>query len=101
MIVGDWLGRREQLTPNKVALVDTLHDHRRITFRQWSRSVNRTARFLVEQLSVQKGDRVAVLAHNSVLYLDVWFALGRIGGILQNLNWRLTPYELIGIINDA
>jgi fatty-acyl-CoA synthase len=38
---------------------------------------------------------------NSVDYLDIWFACGKLGAILQNLNWRLTPYELEGIINDA
>ena len=41
-----------------------------------------------------KGDRVAVLAHNSVEYLDLWFACGKLGAILQTLNWRLTPREL-------
>jgi len=101
MIVGDWLGRRAQLTPDKVALVDTLNQDRLITYREWSQSANRTARFLVEQLGVQKRDRVAVLAPNCVEYLDTWFALGRVGGILQNLNWRLTTYELEGLIADA
>ena len=66
MIVGDWLGRRAQLSPNKIALVDTTNGNRRITYREWSRSVNRTARFLVERLGVQKGDRVAILDQNSV-----------------------------------
>lgn len=101
MIVGDWIGRRAQLTPNKVALVDTLNSNRPITYREWSRAVNRTARFLAERLGVRKGDRVAILAHNCVEYLDLWFALGRLGGILQNLNWRLTPYELEGLLRDA
>lgn len=101
MIVGDWLGRREQLTPNKVALIDTLNHHRPITYREWSRTVNRTGRFLSDQLGVRKGDRVAILAHNCVEYLDLWFALGRIGGILQALNWRLTPHELEGLLVEA
>lgn len=101
MIVGDWIGRRAQLTPDKVALIDTLNGNREITYRQWSHSVNRTARFLQEHLGVKKGDRVAVLAYNCTEYLDIWFALGRIGGILQNLNWRLTAYELEGLVEDA
>lgn len=101
MIVGDWLGRREKLTPNKVALIDTLHDNRPITYREWSRAVNRTARFLQERLRVRKGDRVAILAHNCVEYLDLWFALGRIGGIMQTLNWRLTPHELEGLLRNG
>lgn len=101
MLVGDWIGRRAQLTPDKIALIDTLNQDRLITYRDWSRSVNQTARFLTGYLGIQQGDRVAVLAHNCVEYLDVWFALGRVGGILQNLNWRLTPRELEGLIADA
>lgn len=101
MIFGDWLGRREHYTPDKVALIDTLHDNRSITYREWSRAVNRAARYFSEELGVRKGDRVAVLSYNCVEYLDIWFALGRIGAILQNLNWRLTPHELVGLVADA
>jgi fatty-acyl-CoA synthase len=101
MYIGDWLARREMLTPNKVALVDALHDNRPITFREWNRAANRTANFLRERLRVQKGDRVAVLATNCVEYLDVWFACGKLGAILQTLNWRLTPRELAELIADA
>jgi len=97
----DWLQKRAQLTPNKIALVDTLHDNRAITYSEWNRSTNRTANFLRERLGVNKGDRVAVLAMNCVEYLDVWFACQKIGAILQNLNWRLAPRELISVINDA
>ncbi len=101
MIVGDWIGRRENLTPDKVALIDTLHGGREITYREWSLSVNQTARFLGDRLGVGKGDRVAILAHNCVEYLDIWFAAGRIGAILQNLNWRLTVPELQELVNDG
>ena len=101
MYIGDWLARREMLTPDKVALVDTLHASQNITYRQWNRSANRTANFLHERLGVTKGDRVAVLAMNCVEYLDVWFALDKIGAVLQNLNWRLTPSELTQLILDA
>jgi fatty-acyl-CoA synthase len=101
MYIGDWLARREMLTPNKVALVDTLNGNRRITYREWNRAANRTANFLREELGVRKGDRVAVLAMNCVEYLDVWFACGKLGAIMQTLNWRLTPRELAGLIADA
>jgi fatty-acyl-CoA synthase len=101
MFIGDWLARREMLTPNKVALVDTLNGNRRITYREWNRAANCTANFLRERLGVQKGDRVAVLAMNCVEYLDLWFACGKLGAIMQTLNWRLTPRELAGLIADA
>jgi fatty-acyl-CoA synthase len=101
MIVGDWLARREMLTPDKVALIDTLNAGREITYRQWNRAANRTANYLLKRLGIEKGDRVAVLAFNCIEYLDIWFALGKLGGILQNLNWRLTAHELIALVEDA
>jgi fatty-acyl-CoA synthase len=96
----DWLGRRALLTPEKVALIDAIRGGRRITYRMWNLAANRTAQFL-RGLDVARGDRVAVLAHNGVEYLDVWFACGKLGAILQTLNWRLTPPELGGLIADA
>ena len=101
MFIGDWLARREMLSPDKVALIDTLNGGRRITFRQWNRAANRTAHFLRERLGLQKGDRVALLAMNCVEYLDVWFACGKLGAILQTLNWRLKPVELAPLIDEA
>lgn len=100
MYLGDWLGRRARLSPHKVALIDTLNDGRAITYRAWNQAANRTAR-LLGSLGVGKGDRVAVLAQNCVAYLDLWFACGKLGAIMQPLNWRLTPRELIDLINDA
>ena len=93
MITGDILGRRAQLNPDKVALVDTLNGNRAISYGRWAESVNQTAHWLLS-LGVQRGDLVAVLAMNCVEYLDVWLACGRIGAILQNLNWRLSAAEV-------
>ena len=101
MHIGDWLSRREQLTPNKVALVDMIDGGRPITYREWNRAANRTANFLRERFGVKKGDRVAVLATNCVEYLNLWFACGKLGAILQTLNWRLTVGELAGLVADA
>lgn len=36
---------------------------------------------------------MAVYPTNSLEYLDIWMACGKIGAILQNLNWRLTSIE--------
>jgi fatty-acyl-CoA synthase len=100
LFLGDWLHRRAMLTTGKVALVDAARGQRPITYRQWDRSANRAAR-LLRELGVGKRDRVAVLAYNSVEYLDLWFACGKIGAILQTLNWRLTPRELGELILDG
>jgi len=100
MYIGDWLARREMLTPDKVALIDAQRGFKAITYRQWNRTANQTAHFL-RSLGIGKGDRVAVLALNCVEFLDVWFACGKLGAIMQPLNWRLAPSELVGLIDDA
>src|SRR6476661_8075310 len=100
MYIGDWLARRDMLSPHKDALIDTLHDDRPITYREWNAAANQTANLLCD-LGVGKGDRVAVLAMNCVEYLDLWFACGKLGAIMQTLNWRLTPHELSGLLADG
>lgn len=97
--VPDWLHKRAQLTPSRVALEDSASGQQ-ITYREWNASANRTANYL-RALGVETGDRVAVYASNSLEYLDIWMACGKIGVILQNLNWRLTPGELSALIVDA
>ena len=99
-MIGNWLQRRASLTPDKVALIDSLHADRPISYAEWNADANRTAQ-LLHSLGVQKGDRVAILAQNCVEYLDIWFACGKLGAILQALNWRLTIHELSGILEDA
>ncbi|HEX9117223.1 MAG TPA: long-chain fatty acid--CoA ligase [Anaerolineae bacterium] len=101
MYIGDWLGRRARLTPDKVALLDTGDGGRRITYAEWYARQNQTANFFREELGIVRGDRVAVLASNSTAYLDTWFALGVLGGIMQNLNWRLAVPELERVLADA
>jgi fatty-acyl-CoA synthase len=100
MFIGDWLGKRARLSPNKTAIIDTITGQE-FTYRQWNEQANRTANYLVNELGIGKGDRVAVLAMNCQEYLDIWFACGKIGAVLQNLNWRLAVPELIAIIQDA
>lgn len=101
MPVGNWLERRAMLSPNKVALIDTINSNQVITYRQWNRKANRMANFLHERVGIQKGDRVAVLSFNCTEYLDIWFALGKLGAILQNLNWRQTAAELSTMIAET
>lgn len=92
----DWLARRAQLTPGRVALIDRATGTR-TTYAQWNERAGRTAR-LLQQLGVGKGDRVAVYASNCAEYLDLFWAAPKIGAVLQNLNWRLTVHELQGIV---
>ncbi len=99
LYITDFLQRRAQLTPERLAIRDTITG-RDYTYAAWNAQANQTANYL-RVLGVQAGDRVAVYATNSMAYLDIWMACGKIGAMLQNLNWRLTPAELEGLILDA
>ncbi|XXF78392.1 long-chain fatty acid--CoA ligase [Myxococcaceae bacterium GXIMD 01537] len=100
-IAHDWLARRASLSPDAVALVDSVRGGRRITWREWNASANRTARLLHDELGVRQGERVAVLAMNCTEYLDLLFACAKLGAILQPLNWRLSAPELLQLLVDA
>lgn len=95
----DWLQRRAHLSPQRIALIDSA-THQQITFAQWNQRANRVANAL-HGLGLRKGDRVAILAPNSLEYLDLLFACQKTGMILQALNWRLTVSELEVLIRDG
>jgi fatty-acyl-CoA synthase len=100
IFLGDWLGRRARLSPDRVALYDAEAGLAALTYAEWDRSATRSAA-LLRRLGVGRGDRVAVLAYNGLPFLDLWFACGKLGAILQPLNWRLTAGELAALVADA
>lgn len=100
MYIGDWLGKRELLTPDRLALVDDATGAR-YTYRQLNARANRLAYVLRETFGLRKGERVAILARNRVEYLDALFASGKIGAILVPLNWRLIVPELQYMLQDS
>ncbi len=100
MYIGDWLGKRELLTPERLALVDDATGLR-YTYRQLNERANCLANMLRQHFGVAKGDRVAILARNRIEYLDALFATGKLGAILVPLNWRLVTRELAYMLNDS
>jgi fatty-acyl-CoA synthase len=102
MYVGDYLGRRALYTPNQLAVVDAgKMPHRSFTYSELNARANRLANWLRDGAGITKGDRVAMLAHNGVEYLDAFFACGKLGAILVGLNWRLHWRELTELIDNV
>ncbi len=95
--IGYWLTRREQLTPEREAVVDR---ERRVTYRQLNHRVNRLAHAL-GGLGLAKGDRLAILSYNSLEFVEVILAAAKLGLMLVPLNWRLTASELGFILSDS
>jgi fatty-acyl-CoA synthase len=100
MNAADLLTRRANLTPYREALYD-LTSGVRYSYAQLNERANRSANFLRQKYGVQKGDRVSILAHNHIAYVDLLFGLGKIGAIFTPLNWRLTSRELTYIVKDC
>ena len=99
MYIGDYLGRREIYSPDKLAIIDAgKQPELRLTWREWNRRVNRLANWLHDEAGVGKGDRVAILARDGIEHLDLLYACGKLGAISTPLNWRLHPRELAGLI---
>ena len=96
----DWIKRHAERTPDKLALVDA-HTEREYTYLQFNERANRLASFLKSELGIQQGDRVSLLAQNSSDYFAALFACGKMGAILNTLNWRLAVPELEFILNDC
>jgi fatty-acyl-CoA synthase len=61
--------------------------------------VSRTARWLVDDLGLEPGDRLAVLAHNHPCFFELLFACLRAGVVLAPLNFRLAPSELDSLLS--
>ena len=96
----DWLAHHARRAPDSLAVVD-LSSERRLTYGEFELRTARLAAFLAAARAVTKGDRVAVLAHNSTDVLEIQFACAKIGAIFVPLNWRLTVPELEFIVGDA
>lgn len=95
----DLLRARAELTPDRDALLDVATGIT-YTYGQLNARANRLANWL-RGLGVEKGDRVSILAQNSIHTVDLLYGLGKIGAILAPLNWRLTARELVYIAGDC
>jgi acyl-CoA synthetase (AMP-forming)/AMP-acid ligase II len=55
----------------------------------------------VQNLRIKKGDRAAILLFNCSQYMEIYFAMAKLGIILVTLNYRLVGKELQYILDDS
>ncbi|MGB1630180.1 MAG: acyl-CoA synthetase [Acidimicrobiales bacterium] len=97
--VYDWIDHHAKNRGGKEAIRE-LDRARSFTYRDLDRRVDAMTAYL-DSVGIERGDRIAVLAHNGVEFFDVQFACQRNGAICVLLNWRLTVSELEYILNDS
>ena len=99
MHAADLLSKRAYLTPERIGLVE-LETGKRFTYAELNERACRLANFMRDELGVKPGDRVSILAKNSIVFIDLFYGLPKIGAIFAPFNWRLTAHELTFMIND-
>ncbi len=97
LTVYDIIRKNASNFPNRTATIDS---ERRCTFKEFKDMVDPVAGGLLDA-GVQKGDRIAVLAKNSLEYFVLYGAAAKVGAIMLVINWRLSAQEVEFILNDC
>lgn len=89
--------RAMQVHHDREAIVD---GSTRFTYAAWGRQVLGLGAGL-RSLGLADGDIVALAALNGWRHLTCWAGIPAAGLVLNNLNYRLAPAELVFIVNDS
>jgi len=95
--LGDLLHRTARRYPAKLAVVA---GERRATFAEFDEAVNRCANSLSAR-GLEKGDRLALLSHNSWEFAVLAFATARLGVVLVPVNFMLNAEEIGFILSHS
>lgn len=93
----DQIERNAWLHGAKVAFICA---DQRVTHAQYATRVARLAAGLAAS-GVRVGERVAILAHNCLEYVDLFGAAARLGAIVVPVNWRLSAEEVAYVLVDS
>lgn len=91
------LERNAELFPDKEAIV---FEKRRITYKELNERVNALANALLK-LGIKKGDIVSILLNNCSEYIEITFAVNKIGAVWLPLNYRLAGEEFKYMLNNS
>jgi len=95
--VGSLLSRSAARFPDKIALIE---GERKVSYYKFNNRVNKLANKLL-RLNIQKGDKVSLYLHNSIEWVEIYFALSKIGVVIVPINFRLKGNELVYIIRNS
>jgi fatty-acyl-CoA synthase len=98
MFDADLLSERARVTPERTAVV-SVETGERLTYAELDVRAERAASTL--RALLQPGDRFGLLAHNSIEFLELFFAAGKANVIVVPLSTRATEHELRHIANDC
>jgi acyl-CoA synthetase (AMP-forming)/AMP-acid ligase II len=97
MLIGDISRHNARRYPGKAAV---MCEGRQLTWAAVDERANRLATYL-QGAGLNKGDRVAVIAANSIEWPEITYGLAKAGFVLVPVNIRLTPPEIEFIVADS
>jgi fatty-acyl-CoA synthase len=83
--------------PHKIGVRDS---RRALSYAEWDQRASRLANALLA-LGLVKGDRVALLAFNTIEWLEIYVALARAGLVAVPINFRLVGPEIAFIVQHS
>lgn len=95
--IGDLLRRTAARYPDKLAVVN---GDLRFTYAEFDAAANRAAHALAGR-GLTKGDRLALLSHNSWHYVVLAFATAKLGVVLVPVNFMLNAGEIAFILGHC
>ena len=81
--------------------IATVYGDVRYTWKEEQERINRLAYYLKKNLKVKKGDKVAILFHNSPEFMESNLAIQTLGAIPVPVNYRYVVSELEHLLNDC
>jgi long-chain acyl-CoA synthetase len=84
--------------PNKVAVK---HYNVERTYGELMRRIDCVTNATINDLKLQKGDNVAIISKNCIEYIEIVCGVPEAGVAVATVNPRLTPAELMAILEDA
>ncbi len=96
-VIADMLRRSRYHFPDKKALI---FGDRALTYTELEEDSNRVANALID-LGVEKYDRVAILAHNTIHHVLTWMGCFKAGAIYVPLNYLLRGKDIEYSINHS
>jgi fatty-acyl-CoA synthase len=100
LLVPRILERARDLFPHREIVTRTGEGTHRYTYRDLAQRVARLCNAL-SSLGVGVGDRVGTFGWNTYRHLEAYFAAPNMGAVVHTINIRLSPDDIIYIINHA
>ena len=96
-VIADMIRRTAYHSPDKTAII---FGETSLTYTQLEAAANRTANALAG-LGVNKYDRVAILAHNTIHHVLTWLGCCKIGAVYLAINYLLRGPDISYCINHS